>query len=157
MTSVPTALRPDFWRLPLADLTREEWEALCDGCGRCCLVKLEDEDTGALAYTNIHCRLYDPDTCRCGNYSLRKVMVPGCVILTPDTLEDASEWMPETCAYRRLAEGRDLPEWHPLLAGPDGPARAGIPANGVNAPGKLVPEWEVDEDDLEDHAVEGFL
>lgn len=152
-------LRPGYWRdRPLSDLDREEWEALCDGCGRCCLVKLEDEETEELAYTNVHCRLYDPKTCRCTSYALRKMLVPGCVQLTADNIEDAKEWMPSTCAYRLLAEGKDLPEWHPLVTGdPDSPRRAGISANGRNRPGRLVPEWEVDEDDLYDHAIEGLL
>ncbi|MGM0584959.1 MAG: YcgN family cysteine cluster protein [Pseudomonadota bacterium] len=155
----PPDLRPGFWRdAPLSDLSREEWEALCDGCGRCCLLKLEDEDTGELAYTDVHCRLYDPAACRCGNYALRKVLVPGCVVLTPDNIHDIKDWMPVTCAYRLLAEGRDLPEWHPLVCGdPDGPRRAGVAADGRNPPGPLSPEWEVDEEDLPDHAVEGFL
>ncbi|MEM6441305.1 MAG: YcgN family cysteine cluster protein, partial [Pseudomonadota bacterium] len=98
--------REEFWELPLDALTRAEWEALCDGCGRCCLLKLEDEETGELAYTDVHCRLYDPETCRCGNYALRKQLVPGCIVLTPESLEDAAEWLPPTCAYRRLHEGR---------------------------------------------------
>jgi uncharacterized cysteine cluster protein YcgN (CxxCxxCC family) len=155
----PPDLRPEFWRRhALSELTRAEWEALCDGCGRCCLLKLEDEDTGEVAYTDIHCRLYDPGTCRCGNYALRKQLVPGCVVLRPDNLDEIKDWMPESCAYRRLAEGRGLADWHPLVSGdPDSPRRAGIAADGINPPGPLHPEWEVEEDDLPDHAVEGFL
>jgi len=153
-----TDLRPEFWTLPLDALDRAEWEALCDGCGRCCLLKLEDEDTGELAYTDVHCRLYDPETCRCGNYSLRKQLVPGCIVLSPEALEDAAEWLPHTCAYRRLWEGRGLPEWHPLITGDrDSVRRAGVSADGLNFPGRLHPEYEVDEDDLPDHAVEGML
>lgn len=150
--------RPEFWTLPLDDLTPEEWEALCDGCGRCCLLKLEDEETDALAYTTIHCRLYDPATCRCGNYALRRMLVPGCVVLSPETLPEIAAWMPSTCAYRRLHEGRGLPDWHPLLTGdPASTRRAGIAADGLNPPGTLTPEWEVDEDDVEDYALEGML
>ena len=151
----PPDMRPEFWRLPLEELNREEWEALCDRCGRCCLVKLEDEDTGELAYTRVHCRLYDPGTCGCGNYALRRMLVPGCVNLTPETLEDAKEWMPTTCAYRLRAQGKDLPDWHPLITGDPGSTRkARIAMDGKNPPGRLVPEWEVDEEDLPDHALD---
>lgn len=155
----PPALRPGFWRTtPLDAMTREEWEALCDRCGRCCLIKLEDEDTAEIAYTAVHCRLYDPATCACGQYALRRTLVPGCVTLTPETLPEAAEWMPATCAYRLLHEGRDLPEWHPLVTGdPDSTRRAGMTADGVNPPGRLIPEWEVAEEDLQDHLVEGIV
>ncbi len=151
-------IRPETPDLPLEALTPEEWEALCDGCGRCCLLKLEDEETGELAYTSVHCRLYDPQSCRCGNYALRKALVPGCVVLTPATLAEIAPWMPSTCAYRLRFEGRPLPDWHPLRTGdPTSPRRAGIAADGLNPPGRLTPEWEVDEDDLEDYALEGTL
>jgi uncharacterized cysteine cluster protein YcgN (CxxCxxCC family) len=147
-------LTPEYWRnTPLDKMSRLEWEALCDGCGRCCLLKLEDEDSGGVAYTDVHCRLFDPDTCRCGNYAHRKRLVPGCVQLTPENLEASAAWMPETCAYRRLHEGRDLPDWHPLITGdPDSPQKAGMSMHN-----RSVPEWEVDEDDLEDHIIEGML
>lgn len=147
-------LRPEFWRKhALTDLTHEEWEALCDGCGRCCLLKLEDEDTGDIAYTDIHCRLFDPDTCRCGNYALRRQLVKGCVQLTPETIEDDKEWMPATCAYRLLAEGKDLYRWHPLISG-----RADtVDQAGVAMRQQTVPEYEVDEEDYEDHIVEGIV
>lgn len=152
-------LAPGYWKnRPLSDLNTEEWEGLCDGCGRCCLLKLEDEDTGEFAYTDVHCRLYDPQTCSCGQYALRRTLVPGCVILSADTIDDIKEWMPSTCAYRLLAEGEDLPKWHPLVSGDPNTVRAaGIAADGRNAPGPLVPEWEVDEDDLPDHAVDGII
>ena len=155
----PPPLRPGFWRdTPLAAMSRAEWEALCDRCGRCCLIKLEDEDDGAVVYTDVHCRLYDPAKCACGNYDLRKLMVPDCVTLTPATLPEIAEWMPATCAYRRLHEGADLPDWHPLVTGdPDSTRRAGIAADGRNPPGPLTPEWEVADDDLIDHAIEGML
>ncbi|MEM6624229.1 MAG: YcgN family cysteine cluster protein [Pseudomonadota bacterium] len=145
------ALRKRFWeQVPLEDMTSTEWEALCDGCGRCCLLKLEDEDTGDVHYTNVSCRLFDCETRRCGNYPLRHQMVPGCVVLTPQTLPSASEWMPATCAYRRLYEGRGLPSWHPLLTGtPDSVAQYGIAVEGP-----LIPEYEVLEEDLEDHVLD---
>ena len=146
------ATRPTFWTLPLDALTREEWEALCDGCGKCCLIKLEDEDTGEVAYTDIACRLFDPATCRCGNYPLRRQLVPGCVVLDPDTLPEIAHWMPATCAYRLRHEGRALPRWHPLLTGDP----SSTIAAGHSMQGRTVPEYEVDEDDYEDHVIEDF-
>lgn len=129
------AMRERFWELPLDALTREEWEALCDGCGRCCLHKLEDEDTGAVVETNVACRLLDTDTARCANYRHRRALVPDCLRLTLRLVQDIA-WLPETCAYRRRAAGRALPDWHPLLSGdPDGARRA-----GVSVAGRVVPE-----------------
>lgn len=143
-------MRKVFWeRVPLDEMTSEEWEALCDGCGRCCLLKLEDEDTGDVHYTNVTCRLFDADTCRCGNYALRRQLVKGCVLLTPENIEDAADWMPVSCAYRRLHEGRGLADWHPLISGmPDS-----VRAAGITVAQPLVPEYEVDENDLEDHVL----
>ena len=106
-----------FWRLkPLEAMTAAEWESLCDGCVRCCLVKLEDEDTGEVAYTDVGCTLLEGDSCRCRDYGGRQARVPDCVRLTPDAVRTLS-WLPPTCAYRLLAEGRDLPWWHPLVSG----------------------------------------
>lgn len=147
-------LRPGFWRgRKLGDLTREEWEALCDGCGRCCLLKLEDEDTGEVSYTDIACRLFDAETCRCGNYPLRSQLVKGCVRLSPETIERDKDWMPKTCAYRLLAEGGDLPEWHYLVSG----SRETVREAGISVHGKTISEWEVDEDDYEDRIIEGMI
>jgi len=138
-----------FWEKPLGAMSVAEWESLCDGCGRCCVVKLEDEDTGEIHYTDVACRLFDDATCRCGNYALRAKLVTGCVVLTPATLPEIAYWLPETCAYRRLHERRGLASWHPLISGdPDSVHRAGISLRG-----KTVPEWEVAEDELEDHVV----
>ncbi len=147
-----THLRPEFWRrFPLEELPRNEWEALCDGCAKCCLIKLEDEETGDVAYTNVACRLLDRDTCRCGNYPLRQQLVKGCVVIDRDTLEGILDWMPRSCAYRLVSEGRDLYPWHPLISGdPDSVHRA-----GVSHRGRMVSEYDVDEDDLEDHVIEG--
>ncbi len=116
-----------FWRSkPLEAMSDREWESLCDGCGRCCLVKLEDEDTGEIAYTDVGCTLLDSDTCRCRNYENRQTLVPDCVRLTPATVTTLS-WLPPTCAYRLLAEGRDLYWWHPLVSGdPETVHTAGI-------------------------------
>ena len=106
------ALRDRFWERPLADLNRAEWEALCDGCGRCCLHKLEDADTGEIEETNVACRLLDCSTARCSDYPNRKAFVPDCLQLTP-SLAGKLPWLPETCAYRRRAEGEPLPRWRP--------------------------------------------
>ncbi|MCT8330428.1 YcgN family cysteine cluster protein [Albidovulum sediminis] len=142
--------RPAFWTRPLSTLNAEEWEALCDGCGKCCLNKLEDADTGEVFFTRVACRLLDDQTCRCSQYENRKTFVPECVVLTPGTLKDIAYWMPSTCAYRLLAEGKPLPDWHPLLTGdPDS-----VHAAGMSVRGWTVPEFEVPEEDWEDHIIE---
>ncbi len=109
-------IRP-FWRTKtLEEMSTSEWESLCDGCARCCLVKLEDEDTGDIHFTDIGCRLLDAKTCRCRDYERRNRRVPDCVKLTPAAVR-ALTWLPITCAYRLVAEGKDLPDWHPLVSG----------------------------------------
>ena len=122
---------PPFWRIkPLDEMSEAEWESLCDGCARCCLVKLEDEDTGDIHFTDIGCTLLDAKTCRCRDYRDRSRRVPDCVTLTPDAVRTLT-WLPVTCAYRLVAAGRDLPEWHPLVAGsPDSVHEAGISVRG---------------------------
>jgi uncharacterized cysteine cluster protein YcgN (CxxCxxCC family) len=143
------ALRERFWeRYPLKSLTAAEWEALCDGCGRCCLHKLEYEDTGEIAYTDVACRLLDLGTARCCDYPNRKQHVPDCVQLTPATI-DAIDWLPATCAYRRLNEGRGLPRWHPLISGTQDTVRAA----GISVIGRVLPETVVDENEIEEHVV----
>ena len=143
-------MRPRFWELPLAELSPEEWEALCDGCGKCCLNKLEDADTGEVALTRVACRLFDDATCRCASYATRLRYVPECVVLTPARLSESAYWMPSTCAYRLRHEGRALPPWHPLLTSdPRSVHRAGVSARGLT-----VCETEVDEDDWEEHIIE---
>ena len=110
----------------LDEMSRLEWEGLCDGCARCCLVKLEDEDTGEIHYTDVGCTLLDGATCQCRDYTNRQKKVADCVRLTPETVRELN-WLPLTCAYRLLAEGKDLPEWHPLVSGnPESVHRAGI-------------------------------
>lgn len=109
-------LRPEFWKRQLNTLTPREWEALCDGCGKCCLAKLEDEDTGEIHWTSIGCRLFDAGACRCNDYANRLKKVSDCVRLTPDNVGTLS-WLPTSCAYRTVAEGRKLAWWHPLLSG----------------------------------------
>jgi uncharacterized cysteine cluster protein YcgN (CxxCxxCC family) len=143
-------LRAEFWRRhPLDELTRAEWEALCDGCGKCCLVKLEDEDTAEVAYTNIACRLLDHGTCRCGNYALRRQLVAGCVVLSRENLDEVLPWMPRTCAYKLVHDGRDLEPWHPLISGdPESVHRAGISRRG-----RMVAEYDVTEDEWPDFVI----
>lgn len=139
--------RPPFWRAKtLEEMTEAEWESLCDGCGRCCLVKLEDEDTGRLHATDIGCRLFDAGTCRCKDYANRSRTVPDCVTLTPHAVRTLP-WLPPTCAYRLLAEGRDLPWWHPLVSGdPDTVIAAGVSVRDrVYANEDELPEEEVTE------------
>ena len=150
----PTRLRPRFWeRVPLLDMTEAEWEALCDGCGRCCLLKIEDAETAEVAFTCVGCRLLDDETCRCGQYDIRKQLVPDCVVLTPDNIAEIAYWMPETCAYRLLYQGQPLAGWHPLVSGdPESVHRAGISMRG-----RVVPEYEIDTEELEDYVLEdGF-
>jgi uncharacterized protein len=144
-------MRPDFWRrFPLTKLTPPEWEALCDGCGKCCLNKLEDEATAEVALTRVACRLLDDQTCRCGQYGIRKMLVPECIQLTPSTMADVAYFMPETCAYRLLHEGKPLFHWHPLVSGdPESVHQAGVSVRGLS-----VPEFEVPEEDWEDYIIE---
>ncbi len=128
----------EFWkRKPLAEMSKAEWESLCDGCALCCLQKIEDEETGDVYFTDVACRLLDTNSCRCTDYSARAKLVSSCLVLSADE-PDTFHWLPGSCAYRRLAEGKDLPEWHPLLTGdPDSVHQAGISAKG-----KMVSETE---------------
>ncbi|HEY8595617.1 MAG TPA: YcgN family cysteine cluster protein [Devosiaceae bacterium] len=139
-----------FWtEKTLEEMTEAEWEALCDGCGRCCLIKLEDEDTGEIITSDVRCKLLDGETCRCSDYENRQERVPDCIKVTPDNIATIP-WMPTTCAYRRLAEGRGLAWWHPLVSGdPETVVMA-----GVSIRNRTVSEEEVDADEWEDHAVD---
>jgi len=139
-----------FWKTKaLDDMTPEEWEAVCDGCAKCCLVKLEDEGTGDIAYTRLHCRLLDGQTCRCSNYAQRKTYVPDCVTLTPKAISEI-KWMPETCAYKLLHRGEPLPPWHHLISGD----RQTIHNLGHSVRGRTQSEDAVHEDDLDDWVID---
>ncbi|MEX0281470.1 MAG: YcgN family cysteine cluster protein [Arenibacterium sp.] len=144
-------LSPRFWeRKSLADMSDREWEALCDGCGKCCLNKLEDEETGIVVLTRVACRLFDDSICRCAQYDIRHQFVPDCIVLRPDTLKNHLYWIPQTCAYRLLHEGRPLYDWHPLISGDaDTVHRAAVSVQGMT-----VPEFEIPEEDWEDHIIE---
>lgn len=130
------AAAPPFWKTKTLDeMSRDEWESVCDGCGRCCLHKLRDEDTEVLSFTNVACRLLDLRSCRCSHYERRRDKVPDCVSLTPETLRQI-DWLPPTCAYRRLEEGRDLLWWHPLVSGDPG----SVHEAGISVRGRAVDE-----------------
>ncbi|MCI2395266.1 YcgN family cysteine cluster protein [Aliiroseovarius sediminis] len=144
------SLRKKFWELPLDRLTPTEWEALCDGCGKCCLNKLEDADTGEIVFTRVACRLLDNETCRCAQYDIRLQFVPECIVLTPKNIGETAYFMPATCAYRLRHEGKPLYDWHHLISGdPDSVHKA-----GQSVQGWTVPEFEVPEDEWEDHLIE---
>jgi uncharacterized cysteine cluster protein YcgN (CxxCxxCC family) len=132
----------------LAEMTGAEWESLCDGCARCCMIKLEDEDTGDVHYTSLVCDLLDTDACRCTRYPRRHELVPDCIEFDAD-LAATLRWLPTSCAYRRLAEGRGLPDWHPLISG-----RAdSVHEAGISVRGRVLHAGEVHEDELEAHVI----
>ena len=140
-----------FWEtVPLRAMTRAQWESLCDGCGKCCIHKLEDDETGELLPTNVACRLLDRRTGLCSDYRNRRAHVPDCVRLTPQKLESI-DWLPASCAYLRVHRGQGLPDWHHLVSGD---------RNAVHAAGASVRGWTVSEDDagpLENHIIEAPL
>ena len=137
-----------FWKTtPLNKMSRAQWESLCDGCGKCCVHKLEDEDTGALMATNVACRLLDRRTGQCKDYRNRKAHIPECVRLTPAMIPKL-DWLPSTCAYLLVYEGKDLPKWHPLVSGDK---------ESVHKAKQSVRGWTVSEDEagpLEQHIVD---
>jgi uncharacterized cysteine cluster protein YcgN (CxxCxxCC family) len=141
-----------FWKTkPLEAMSRREWESLCDGCGKCCMAKLEDEDTGEIYWTTVACRLFDAGVCRCSDYKHRLKRVHDCVKLTPENVRTIS-WLPSTCGYRLVAEGKDLFPWHPLISGrPESVREAGISMHGR----VTASETEMDDpQDYFDHTVE---
>ncbi len=131
----------NFWEYKaLKEMTQSEWEQLCDGCAKCCLHKLEDEDTGIIYATNVVCQYLDSEKCQCNEYARRSILVPECVTMSPDNLQQVY-FMPDTCAYRLLAEGRELPDWHPLLSGQSRSTHD----SGHSVQGKVISELEVDD------------
>lgn len=150
-TIAPPDLTDRFWeKRGLEEMSTAEWEALCDGCGKCCLNKLEDEDSGEVVITKVACRLLDDATCRCAHYENRHDFVPTCIVLKPDDLEQHLYWLPSTCAYRLLWQGKPLPDWHPLLTGtPDS-----VHASGMSAQGITVSEFDTPFEEWEDHIIE---
>jgi len=140
--------KPPFWkRKKLSQMTQEEWESLCDGCGKCCLNKLIDTDTQELFFTNVACRLLDLKSCRCTRYKDRSRLVKDCVRLTPRNVRRI-KWLPATCAYRLVTEGADLPEWHHLICGD----RRAVHKAGISVVGRSISESEAG--DLDDHIVD---
>lgn len=130
-----------FWvTVPLSAMDSDQWESLCDRCAKCCLEKFEDEDTGQIVYSNVACRLLDLESCRCSDYRDRARQVPDCIAIVPAVLEDP-RWLPETCAYRLVAEGKPLPDWHPLVSGDPDSVRGA----GQSVYGRVIPEAEADD------------
>ena len=139
-----------FWEeKSLDEMNAEEWEALCDGCARCCMIKLEDEDTGEVHHTSLVCHLLDVDNCRCSHYSERHDIVRDCIKFTAD-LAGQLKWLPASCAYRRLAEGLPLMAWHPLVSG----SPESVHEAGISVRDKVIPVQSVHEDDQVNHIVE---
>ncbi|MCW2363051.1 MULTISPECIES: YcgN family cysteine cluster protein [Sphingobium] len=139
-----------FWEQPLETLDRAQWEALCDGCGKCCLHKVEDADTGRIYPTNVACRLLDRNTAQCSNYRQRRAFVPDCLRLSRANLQEI-EWLPQTCAYRLRAHDEPLPEWHYLICGD---------REAVHRAGQSIRGWTISETiagDLENHIVDRAL
>ncbi|MDG2406713.1 MAG: YcgN family cysteine cluster protein [Paracoccaceae bacterium] len=144
-------LTPEFWkRKPLKSLSSAEWEALCDGCGKCCLNKLEDEDTGEVALTRVACRLLDDQTCKCGQYPIRHQFIPDCIVLRPSNIDQNAYWMPKTCAYRLLWTGQPLYDWHPLISGDS----ETVHTENISVRGMTLSEFDINEEDWEDHIIE---
>ncbi|QFU76161.1 YcgN family cysteine cluster protein [Halioglobus maricola] len=138
----------DWWQRPLQELDREQWEALCDGCAKCCLHKLEDEDSGEVFYTKVRCRLLQEDNCQCTDYSRRSVLVPNCIQLEQGNVDEL-DWLPSTCAYRLRAAGEPLPDWHYLVSG----SRETVHNAGVSIRGRAISDEYVHPDGYDEHIV----
>ena len=138
-----------FWEeKQLSEMNGQEWESLCDGCARCCLHKLEDEETAEVFYTSIVCRYLNQQSCRCRDYENRNRNVPNCVHLTVDNINQF-QWLPDTCAYRLLSEGKPLPEWHPLVSG----SKETVIEAGISVTGKVIDERHVHPEGYEEHII----
>lgn len=142
---------PAFWKTKSLDqMTPAEWESLCDGCGQCCVMQLENEETNQLFFTDVACRLFDAGTCRCTSYEDRQTHVPSCMVMSPENVTECAEFAPPTCAYKLLVEGQDLYDWHPLISGnPQSVHQAGISVRN-----KVTSEVDVDLDNLEDRIID---
>ena len=147
-TSEMADSRPFWERKTLQQMSSDEWESLCDGCAQCCLVKLEDEDTGERFMTRIACRQLDLGTCRCKDYSQRHATVPDCLALTPENIGDL-DWLPETCAYVLIANGQPLAWWHPLVSG----SRETVHQAGMSIKKHAVSERGIKQRDFERYIV----
>ena len=139
-----------FWQTKsLSEMSDEEWESLCDGCARCCLNKLEDWNNGEIYWTNVACKLLDHNTCTCSDYQNRQKFMPDCIQLTQEKISQIS-WLPPTCAYRLISEGKPLYNWHPLISG----NRDSVHEAGVSVRGRIIAEGNMDAEELENHIVE---
>ena len=142
-------MKKNFWEeKSLTEMTKQEWESLCDGCAKCCLIKLEDIDTAKVYYSKVVCKLMDQNTCQCTNYQERSTIVSDCVWLTPKDI-DQFHWLPSTCAYRLLAEGKSLEWWHPLISGDP----ATVHEAGVSIRGRCISEEHVHPNGYEEHLI----
>lgn len=147
--SASTKANEPFWReKTLAEMSDPEWESLCDGCGRCCLNKLEDWDTGEIWWTNVACRYFDEKSCGCTDYQNRHENVPDCIALTPENVPELA-WLPPSCGYRLIAEGSDLYWWHPLVSG----NTQTVHDAGISTLGRTLSEENIPEAELEDYIV----
>ena len=140
-----------FWQTKtLEEMNREEWESLCDGCGQCCVMQLENEETNQLFFTDVSCHLFDSETCRCTAYKERQMHVPTCMVMTPDNVNECAEYAPPTCAYKLLVEGQDLYSWHPLVSGDPN----SVHEAGISVKNKVVSEKDVDLNKLEQRIID---
>lgn len=146
---MPDSSQQHFWELKtLSEMTQEEWESVCDGCGKCCLHKLEDEEDGQVYYTDVACQYLDVTSCRCQQYARRKQLVPDCMTLKPEDIAEFS-WLPASCAYRLLSEGSPLPIWHPLVSKND----QSVHKAGVSVCDKVISERDVSENDYQERVI----
>ena len=144
-------IQQEFWKnKQMSEMSKVEWEALCDGCGKCCLNKLENDETGEVHYTKIACKLLDNESCKCSQYTIRHQFVPECIVLTPENISEHAYWLPKTCAYVLLWENKALFDWHPLLSGKFDT----VHKVGISIQGQSIPEFEVNHNEWEDHIIE---
>ena len=143
--------KPPFWQTKsLQEMDSQEWESICDGCGQCCVMQLENEETNQLFFTDVACRLFDADTCQCTSYQDRQTHVPSCMVMNPENVHECAEFAPPTCAYKLLIEGQGLYDWHPLVSkNPNSVHNAGISVKN-----KVTSENEVDLNKLEERIID---